>query len=455
MSCWSSALVLVSLCASPLDEGAGVELRYSGTLSKISREAEDAVVKRVTVFGLATKAAAGGYDLAFVVDERGGGGWAWPERYGELKVNAQLQAAGGRKPRVLHNYEGNLHAIPLVSPIFPFADKLQEKATWQEDKESYEVAGVEKLQDRDCWRVEVATSFGRKRTIWVQQGGPLVVAAEEKVFMGQGNEHSLKLQLESLETRDQAGVTRVQEPLQRLLALQTELKRDTDETRAELTAAQLKLAQEAIGEIERAAADTPVARLASVISRDVKLQLQRFDEVAGLAKKFVGEPTPKFTLTTTDKTPVAMESLKGQIVVLHFWDYRDEPLVEPYGQVGYLDFLAGRRKKLGVQVYGVAVDPRLAEAANRPAALKSIQKLRSFMNLSYPIATDDGSLLAKFGDPRTVGAQLPLWVVIGADGRVAHYHVGFYKINPDEGLRQLDEALVELIKKRKTESPKP
>ena len=30
------------------------------------------------------------------------------------------------------------------------------------------------------------------------------------------------------------------------------------------------------------------------------------------------------------------------MLVLHFWDYRDKPLRQPYGQVGYLDFL--RRK---------------------------------------------------------------------------------------------------------------
>jgi hypothetical protein len=123
--------------------------------------------------------------------------------------------------------------------------------------------------------------------------------------------------------------------------------------------------------------------------------------------------------------------------------------VEPYGQVGYLDFLYGKRRKLGVQVYGVAVDARFGDAQSSSTALKSIQRLKQFMNLSYDIAVDDGKLLAKFGDPRRYGAKLPLWVVIGPDGRIAHYHAGFYKINPDDGLQQLDDVLVKLIREQK------
>jgi peroxiredoxin len=152
---------------------------------------------------------------------------------------------------------------------------------------------------------------------------------------------------------------------------------------------------------------------------------------------------------TYDRTKVAEDAFKGQITVLHFWEYQAEPLVEPYGQVGYLEFLYNKRRKLGVQVYGIAVDARLAEQRSAAVALKSIHKLKSFMNLDYAIAVDDGKLLAKFGDPTKYGAKLPLWVVIGPDGKIAHYHSGFYKIKPDEGLRELDDVLVKLIREQK------
>ena len=84
----------------------------------------------------------------------------------------------------------------------------------------------------------------------------------------------------------------------------------------------------------------------------------------------------------------------------------------------------------------------------RGAAVRQIRKLAEFMNLSYPIAADDGTLLEKFGDPRRVGAELPLWVVITPDGKVAHYKTGFYDIKPDEGLRQLQESIFEVIRNR-------
>jgi len=83
-----------------------------------------------------------------------------------------------------------------------------------------------------------------------------------------------------------------------------------------------------------------------------------------------------------------------------------------------------------------------------------VRKLRDFMNVSYPIATDTGIQLKKFGDPRDLGAKLPLWVVIGSDGKVAHYHVGFYSIKPDEGLKPLDEVLIRLIREQRAAADK-
>jgi hypothetical protein len=75
------------------------------------------------------------------------------------------------------------------------------------------------------------------------------------------------------------------------------------------------------------------------------------------------------------------------------------------------------------------------------------------MNLGYDLAVDDGTLLKKFGDPRQLGGKLPLWVLIGPDGKIAHYHVGFYDIKADEGLRELDEVLVALIKRQRDTDP--
>jgi hypothetical protein len=99
-------------------------------------------------------------------------------------------------------------------------------------------------------------------------------------------------------------------------------------------------------------------------------------------------------------------------------------------------------------VIGVAVDSRLTDPAQKTAAVRSIRKLQQFMNLSYELLLDDGSALADLGDPRKLNAKLPLWVVVGADGAISHYKTGLYDMQPDEGLKQLDEAVLEAVKKR-------
>jgi hypothetical protein len=104
-------------------------------------------------------------------------------------------------------------------------------------------------------------------------------------------------------------------------------------------------------------------------------------------------------------------------------------------------------------VYGVAVDGRLADKETSASAVRSVRKLQSFMNLSYPLTVDDGTLLAKFGDPQRVGAKLPLWVLIAPDGTIAAYKVGLYDIKADEGLKELDAAVVKLIQKNRAAEP--
>ena len=75
-------------------------------------------------------------------------------------------------------------------------------------------------------------------------------------------------------------------------------------------------------------------------------------------------------------------------------------------------------------------------------------KLKAFMNLSYPVLLDAGPLVKQFGDPRIAGATLPLFVVIGPDGKIAHYHVGTYEVRQDQGLKELDQVVTDLMGKK-------
>jgi hypothetical protein len=445
-------LLTLALAAHPFRDSPAVELRYTGSLSKAARAADETPVKRFILFCTVVHEPDANR-LVYYTNERGGGSWSWPERFGQITLDQELKAVSPGSIRLLYEYEGNPLAIPLPLPVSVHFLTLKAGAKWTVGKESYEVVKTHKVQDRDCWQVQVSTNIGRKRTLWIDTDAPVVVALEERVFVGQGDEHVLSMQLESSKPLDAQQLAQAALPLPALLKLQADLGRGENDVRPELSAAQLKAAADSLPQLQKQAVDTPFSSLVAAIDKDVKAQLQRTDEVAKLSEKFVGKPAPKFALKLLDKSEVSSESLERKITVLHFWEYQAEPLVEPYGQVGYLQFLDTARRKLGIKVFGVAVDARFAEPQSAATALKSVHKLESFMNLEYGIALDDGKLLAKFGDPTKYGAKLPLWVVIGPDGKVAHFHTGFYKINPDEGLRELDEVLIRLIREQKGKSP--
>lgn len=449
ISQWMLVTALLSSGADVFGDAPGVELRYSGTLARVTRGAAEQPYKKFTLFAVVSRQA-DGTKLTYLTDERGGGTWAWPERFGTLELNSKNKPANDAAIRLLAEHEGHLNPIAIRQPFFEHPEQLGEDADgdWVSGPYSYEVAEeTKKIKGHECHIVRVSTNNGRKQRLWISQAdNSLLVAAEQQVFMGRGDEFQLKYELESSKPLDAPALAKLQKPFQILSDLKAQMNRPDGETKAELNDAQITAAKKIVNSLQTAAEETPLAPLAAVISRDVKSQTQRADDVANVSKKFVGQPAAAFELTTLDKKTIRSKDLSGKIVVLHFWDYDSDPLTEPYGQVGYLDFLSNKRKRYGIEVIGVATNESFADPAKTTGALRSVRKLREFMNLGYPIATDDGTLIAKFGDPRKLGAKLPLWVVIDPDGKIAHYHVGFYAIKPDEGLRPLDEAVMKQIK---------
>lgn len=450
------ATILLGLALSPVlssDLGAAAfaELRYSGIVAPLTRDGERAPAKRFDVYCLLRRPEDQSCKIGFLVDERGAGAWAWPERFGMLELDAENQPQGPGRIQVLHEHDNTLYPLPVPQPLFRYDGKLQPEATWRVRGDTYRVIGTLEVAERDCWQVQVSANIsGRpKQTIAIDRASGLIVASETRIFMGRGDEFVLRVQLDSAEELQKQEFEQIFRPLSTLVELQRELKRAAGETRPQLSEVQLQAAKAALVQLVQEAETTPFRRLVAVISRDVQTQMQRSDDVAGLAKKFVGRPAPEISLVDLNNQAIDPAQHADKIVVLHFWKYHDDPLVEPYGQVGYVDFLHSRRSKLGVRVYGVAVDERLSDPTQRSTAVRQVKKFREFMNLAYAVTLDDGSLLEKLGDPRRVGAMLPLYVVIDADGNIAHYHAGYYDVDSDEGLRELDEVVVGLIKKQR------
>jgi hypothetical protein len=424
------------------------EYHYSGTLLQVERSGDPQVVKQFDLYCVG-RSGSDGSRLFFSVDERGGGAWPWPERFGETILNVTGKRVGGRPAHILHTFQDTKYPVELPSPVFEYADRLAPSATWTVEGREWEVRGKKKIGDHDCWQVAAVDRFGRPQSYFVATGSNLVVAAERRVFMGRGDEFRLQLELTAWKPLAEDAGKQSADAADVLLQIQSALERPEGTTRPELSASQLASVAEKLDGVLAATKGTRLAPLAEAISRDVRSQQDRDGNLDRLAQRFVGQAAPAFALQTLDRKVVNSDSQKGRVTILHFWDYRGEPLEEPYGQVGYLDYLANRRGRFDVDVVGVAVNEEFGTPATTGSALRSVRKLRDFMNLSYPIATDAGDVVRQFGDPRQFKAELPLWVVVGADGKIAHYHVGSYQIKADEGLRELDAVVVKLVREKK------
>jgi hypothetical protein len=454
------ALTLLS-AALPAEPGA-VELRYRGTFSKASREAEPVSepVKRFDLYCLSTPRTDGGRDVAFALDEQGGGGWPWAARFGSVATDPRLHPAKNRM-RLLHEHNGTSYVLMVPFPYFQFADRLADNARWEAPRAAelpnqndtapwkYRVSGRKKINNRDCFRVDVSNNFGAQESLWIDGSQPLLVKAERRIVIGQGKVHLLMMELDSVVALNEGALARVRRPLDGLLKLQQQLKRGDDDQSADLTDSQLKIVADQVKTLEQQAENTPFERLVAAIVRDVNSQSRRTGDVESLARRMIGKPAPPIRLKSLDGEAIPAGELAGKIVLLHFWNYKGDPFPpEPYGQVGFLDYLYHRRNKLGLRVYGVAIDSRLADPAQAPGAVRSVRKMQSFMTLTYPVVIDDGTL-ERLGDPERVGAKLPLWVLIDPKGAVVQYKAGNYPIKADEGLSELDQAILTLIKQQK------
>lgn len=425
----------------------GTQLSFRGS---VEARAEDADKPRkafeLTLWIL--RADESGAQVAWLVDERGRGEFPWTERFGRLGVDAGWRS-GADGPAVLYDRgEGrNVVAVPL--PFLKSDKPLAAGDEFRDGKLEFHVDKPTKTAGQASWQISVRDPFGPKRMLWVDAQRPLLLALTERLTMGRGEEYQLRLELVASERLEGETLAALSRAFDKLLAVRAKLGTAPRTQEVAWKEDQLSQLRDQLPGVEEAAAGTPLAPLATTARRDLTLQSGRNDAVSELGNKFVGRAVEDFSAKGPDDAQLSRAELEGRVTVLHFWDYRDEPLKEPYGQVGYLDFLFHRRKAAGVQVFGVAVDGRLADEKTRGAAERSVRKLKSFMNLSYPILLDGGPLLKQFGDPRLVGASLPLFVVIGPDGKIVHYRVGHYEVHQDQGLKELDQVIGKALEARK------
>ncbi len=445
-----AVLVVVSASVSVAAEESLV-LRYRGSLADAGRGTTRQPTKRFDLLCIVDRPDKQHATVHYVVEETPPVALPWPVRFGTLRIDSEAGRLDGPPMRVLLRHETSQRAVVIRPPVFEFQTQLRPGGKWTSGKQGYVVADKEKVSDRTCWKVEVTTVFGRFRTVWVDANDGLVVRLRERVFISGGVPYSLELDLDSTRSLDEAARRQLDAPLATLASIQSALERDVDDLKPELSREQLAAVHDLAERLLQQANKTLLEDLAADIRRDILVQTNRARSLDELAQKTVGKPAPEFELPLLDGQSIASKNLAGRVVVLHFWEYRHEPLEEPYGQVGYLDFLNqnNSRRKLDVAVLGIAVDRGLADPNEAPAIRRSVRKLKEFMNLSFPIALDSGTTIRKFGDPRVLEGRLPLWIVIGADGRIVHYKAGHYQVDPNKGLTELQSIVFAEVRKQR------
>jgi peroxiredoxin len=441
-----SLLLASSLAAGDVESGA--LLTYRGTLIAERSEGDPALTRKSFDLHLLVAERDGETGLLlWTIAEEGRGGWPWPDRFGRIEVDRLWRTGAGTAPSLLYERPEGLSLVPLALPLMATEKQLAKGYEWSQDRLTHTVEGSERVGEKNAWRVAGGNLYGTRRTLWIDSQSPRVLRLREKVFIGQGEEHELRFELQAEKQLADAELTRTKLAFQELAALRDSLGHVPRTPRLTWNEEQLAALREKLTEVVELAVDTPLADIAAVAAGDTKDQKNRAVAIEALAKRIVGKPVEAFELPTLDGGLLKSDDLRGKVTVLHFWEYRDTPLEEPYGQIGYLDFLHRRRMAEDVQVFGVAVDERHAEEATRRAAAAGTKKLRSFMNLGYGLLLDDGRVLKQFGDPRVTGAKLPVCVVIDPAGKVTHYRVGFYDVDRDRGLKELDDAITAAAKK--------
>ena len=434
-------LLLVSGLFAPVPLERGTQFEYRGNFVAVRGDlAESEKVFRLSL--LVAESNSESLRVYWTLDEEQHGSWSWLNHFGRTDLPNSWRSVDALKPSLLYVREEGSSIVPLLFPLLKPKQQLGPDTRWVEGRLEYQVEEAVRLENRDTWKVAVGNAYGRKRTIWVDQQSHLILAAEENVVIGQGEQHLLRFALVSQAAIPAEQVDSAVTSFDSLINLRTQLGIPPRTKEVKWSEPNLQLLAEQLPQLQQQAGTTKsLAKVIQDAAKETRRQQNRLGAIASVKNRLVGETAPRADLTNLDSTPFDWDQLKNKVTILHFWEYRDAPLEEPYGQIADVDFLYRSHKSDDVQVLGISVDPRLADPSTHGQATRSAKKLRSFMNLSYPMLLDLGPAIRHYGDPRVTGAKLPLFVVIDRSGKIVHYHVGAYEIDRDRGLKALDSVV--------------
>lgn len=429
-------ILSLSMCASLQ---ATELLNYTGTLESVARNGSTIPLKEFEVkLYLGHNNDTNGF---FTLSESNDS-LPWAEQFGPLNSSSKLLSS--EAVAIGYRHLDRNYVIPVGLPFFPERERLQANSDWKDGTSEFRVAGDETINGIDCWRVKATIGIARHHEFFVSKNDSIIQAGTQTVFMGPGDRFRLNFQRTGIQKLSATNET-VENVIPLLHELQIKLDRvDHDRFRA-MSIDEIEVAALAMPQLLEKSAGTTLHEYILNINKSVQLQKSRNQRVQGLANSMIGQKLPQFNLQRLSGEEVPSSSLRGKSVVLHFWDYTNQTLEQPYGQIGYLDFINNRWEGKNVQIYGVAINSKLQDPEQKQQAIRDIKKLKQFMKLGYEIMSDPGSALNSFGNPTRLGQELPLWIVLSPQGEIVHYQTGFFPVDPKVGLKEIDSLLQKYV----------
>ena len=423
-------------------------LTYSGTM--IGEKGDPVTTTKNFTLAAVRDASENGGTLHWIVIEDGRGSVPWPHTYGSSQwldgngMNVQAATASRNNPQVLYINDELKAFVAIALPQLADGQKLNQESIWKQGPVTYRVTERQTIDGQPTWRVLGFTNFGVKRTFWVNDDGT-IIRLRENVTIGRGDRFDLEYDLKNVQKLSDEQRSKMILSFDVFNKFRTKVDIERLEKEIVWNDEQLEVFREDIERLVSVSEETPLSAVARLAQADLRTQKGRSGGVATLMTRAIGKVVeePGFELYRGDS--YSDESLTGGVTVLHFWEYKSSPLEQPYGQVGYLDFLYRKYKGQDVHVLGVVSNPLLEDPAERSRVRVNARKFASFMNLSFPIVADIKGYIEKIGDPRGAGAKLPLFIVLDQKGRIVHYKAGFYEVDRDLGLKTLDNVVKELL----------
>jgi hypothetical protein len=416
---------------------------YTATLTGQPGQAGD-VERQIELTVYVHDAGDGKCDLLWIETQRDVREFSWLHRLGHTSGTV-VDGNHSSWPTIRFDWGEGVAYVPVLLAIPTSKEALTDGRQWESDGLNYEVGGQQELGDLKAWRVSVRNNFGEKRIVLVEPSRPTVLGMKETVFLGQGQQHALNLELQTSQAVDDQLWEKLIADFNRFDELRTQLGGATQQEDYAWTDEQLQSMKQALAKMHGQITTEPFQKLLQVAESESKFQRGRAGALDEMRRQALSRKLPGFEFETVIGEQLVRGDLDNGVTVIHFWDYRDAPLREPYGQAGYLDFLFRKYEDDGVRVLGVVVNQQAETPAQRRGAAVSARKFASFMNLAYPLYIDTSTLLKEIGDPRTCDAPLPLFVVIGRDGQILHYSAGYYRVEANQGLAELEAVVKQAL----------